>query len=139
MKICSTCNIGKPLDEFYVRKTGKPLASCKVCVREKFRKTYEANREKYAEKNKRSWPKYRERNFAYMLDHLKNNPCVDCGETDVEVLEFDHVVPLQGQRVTNMNTCSLRRLQEEIDKCEIRCANCHTRRTRKQMGWTGRQ
>ena len=136
MKECTTCGESKSLEEFSKRTTGKPVARCKACVNAKFRETYAANREKFAEKNKRDLPKYRERNLRYMIEYLKNNPCVDCGEDDIEVLEFDHIIPLQGQRVTNMNACSIERLQEEIDKCEVRCANCHTRRTRKQFGWS---
>ena len=63
--------------------------------------------------------------------------CVDCGERDIRVLEFDHV---RGKKVANISTLATtgscwRRIAEEIAKCEIRCANCHRRKTFEQFGW----
>ena len=76
----------------------------------------------------------RERNSKYIRSYLENNCCVDCGEKDPIVLEFDH----KGDKrynISDMTTFSIEILQEEIDKCEIRCANCHRRKTAKQLGW----
>jgi hypothetical protein len=65
----------------------------------------------------------RERIHQYLLSH----PCVDCGETDIVVLEFDHRDP--AERTCSVHKCaSLRTLEIEIDKCDVRCGNCHTRR-----------
>jgi hypothetical protein len=71
------------------------------------------------------------RNLRFLLDHLRQNPCVGCGETDVIVLEFDHVGPKRGKGVVSLAFYehSLTLLQEEIDHCEIRCINCHRRDT----------
>jgi hypothetical protein len=54
--------------------------------------------------------------------------CVECGETDPLVLQFDHVRGVKSRNVTP--TMSLDDLREEIEKCDVRCANCHTRRHR---------
>ena len=67
---------------------------------------------------------------VYVIDYLMMHPCVDCGETDLIVLEFDH----QRDKKYNIaklitNNCSLKRLVLEIDKCQVRCANCHRRKT----------
>jgi hypothetical protein len=72
-----------------------------------------------------------------MLDYLKTHPCVDCGESDIEVLEFDHR-ELIGNKASRVGSFlqSRKRLIEEIAKCDVRCSNCHTRRTRRQMGWS---
>lgn len=72
---------------------------------------------------------------AYVMDYLYTNPCVDCGEADPIVLEFDHQRDKQyniAKLITN--NCSLKTLVVEIDKCEVRCANCHRRKTADTYG-----
>jgi len=87
-----------------------------------------ANQEKHREENKRK---------AY--EYLSNNPCVDCGESDPIVLEFDHIDPstksFKISRRISGSTTSWKRIYEEILKCEIRCANCHRRRTAQQFNY----
>lgn len=68
---------------------------------------------------------------AVIADHLRIHPCVDCGEDDPVVLEFDHV---RGEKLFEIsradNNCvSIATLRREIVKCEVRCANCHRRKT----------
>lgn len=68
-----------------------------------------------------------ERNRKYVDDFLKDKSCVDCGNTDVRVLEFDHVRGIKLGHISHgiRNAWNLEKLKEEIDKCEIRCCNCH--------------
>jgi len=67
------------------------------------------------------------RNKLYVRDYLENKSCVDCGNSDVRVLEFDHVKGIKLYHVSYMITKAYRLelLKDEIDKCEIRCCNCH--------------
>jgi len=61
--------------------------------------------------------------------------CTDCGEKDPIVLEFDHKEPAHKELdVSRLIGKSIKRLQKEIDKCEVVCANCHKRRTAKMFG-----
>jgi hypothetical protein len=81
--------------------------------------------------------KYRIRNALVMREYLMSHSCVDCGESDVRVLESDHV---GDDKVENVGTlcaqgASLIRFKAEITKCQVRCANCHRRRTAAQFGW----
>jgi hypothetical protein len=75
--------------------------------------------------------RYRERNLAWVDAYLRTHPCVDCGEPDLLVLEFDHVrgQKIECVRVVASRPSSLAALQAEVAKCEVRCANCHTRVT----------
>lgn len=71
------------------------------------------------------------RNERYVSDYLFIHPCVDCGETDVVVLEFDHV--RGGKRkycVTALidTRATIAFISKEISKCDVRCCNCHRRR-----------
>lgn len=71
--------------------------------------------------------------FAYLSEH----PCVDCGESDPVVLEFDHLSP-EGKRgcvSTMARSCSAATLRSEVEKCVVRCANCHRRRTAREYGY----
>ena len=77
----------------------------------------------------RSWDKYQRRNLEYLVERLRRGGCVDCGERDPMVLDFDH----RGEKRMNVPRlalgCSLEALDAEIAVCEIRCANCHRLRT----------
>jgi hypothetical protein len=76
------------------------------------------------------------RNFAHLHAILARSACVDCGERDVVVLEFDHVRD-KREAVTRLawHGCSLATIDAEIRKCEIRCANCHRRVTASRAGY----
>lgn len=69
--------------------------------------------------------------YQYLLQH----PCVDCGEEDPVVLEFDHLHGKEINISSAINNWSIRRVQEEIDKCDVVCANCHRKRTAVDQDW----
>jgi hypothetical protein len=65
---------------------------------------------------------------------------VDCGLDDPLLLEYDHI----GQKRNGVmklawNEVSIRMLAEEIRNCEVRCCNCHRRRTAATRGWARAQ
>src|SRR5262249_43971664 len=111
---------------------------CRGCSRELIRDHYRRNVGYYIAKararNAITRQAFHERILAYLAEH----PCVDCGQTDPVVLDFDHV-----DRATKssdvgkmMKECwSWTAIEAEIEKCEVRCANCHRRRTAAQFGW----
>ena len=105
--------------------------------REASRRHYEKNRDRVIAKAKEYSIKTRVRIRAFITAHLKANPCVDCGETDAIVLEFDHV----RDKDFNLSDAarkgvSMKKLKDEIAKCEVRCSNCHRRKTYERSGLT---
>lgn len=65
--------------------------------------------------------------FRKVVDRLKRmRGCVDCGERDPIVLQFDHVTGAKKGSVSKFLS-SRTALVRELAKCQIRCANCHVR------------
>lgn len=136
MKKCCTCKEEKPLQEFTKNRSNSDGLSkyCRSCVKNRDKKHYQNDsRKKYL---KEAAMVSRDRNRQYLLEYLCDKCCVDCGESDPVVLEFDH----QGDKHNDIskmahNGTSLRTLKQELDKCEIRCANCHRRKTAKDFDW----
>ncbi len=134
MHTCGKCQEMKSLDAFTKGKKGKRQGWCRTCRSEYDRARYNSpdGREKarVAEKRDRDIARNRLYIFTYLLTH----PCVDCGATNPVTLQFDHQRD-KSIDVSNMRTHSIARIQREIDKCEVRCGNCHAKKTAKERGY----
>ena len=137
MKQCSKCSLKKSLEEFGNNKSKKDGKQpyCKVCGRETDRKHYKNNsdrRSKIRQSNKNAIS----RNRQFVLDYLSTHYCIDCGESDPIVLEFDHLKD-KRKEVSKMvyEAYSIIQIENEIAKCEVRCANCHRRKTFERFGF----
>lgn len=135
---CSDCRKDKDETEFSFKSkaTGERSSKCKKCQRKYAAQHYLDNKEKYNSSARLNMPKYRERNQRMIVEYLQEKKCVDCGENDIRVLDFDHVDPNNKRdsisRLTN--SCSWNTILDEINKCEVRCANCHRKKTADQFG-----
>lgn len=84
------------------------------------------------EAKRRSDRKRRNERREYVDKYLMAHPCVDCGENDPIVLDFDHRDPaLKFKKISDLvsEIRSWESLITEISKCDVRCANCHRRKT----------
>lgn len=73
----------------------------------------------------------------YIWNYKLGHPCATCGEADPIVLEFDHRDRKQKLfAISRMRFRTIEKLKAEIAKCDVRCANCHRRRTFIQRGYT---
>lgn len=81
-----------------------------------------------------------EQNIERIRDYLRSHPCADCGEGDPIVLEFDHLAD-KARDVTRMVNSGMiwPTIAREIAKCQVRCVNCHRRRTAEQQGYRDRK
>ena len=106
--------------------------------REASRRHYEKHRAKVIAKAKVYSKAARVRIRTYINDYLKTHPCVDCGETNPITLEFDHISDDKHFSISDAVRLgySIKKIEIEIAKCEVRCANCHRKKTYERGGWT---
>ena len=135
-KRCSTCHEVRPLDDFNVRRAAHDGRQdrCRDCARRWYLQNKNEHMRRVRDRNKR----VRAENQELLANYLLAHPCVDCGEADVRVLDFDHEDPAKKtQEVGRLSTFGLpwSRILTEIEKCSVRCANCHRRRTSAMSGW----
>ena len=67
--------------------------------------------------------------MGQIIEYFRANPCIDCGETDPLVLEFDHLRDKKFEVSQAFYGRSWQSILDEIAKCYVVCANCHRRRT----------
>lgn len=94
------------------------------------RKWYFKNKEKLTQANRKDRKKKQE-----YVNKIKSQPCVDCGLTyPYYVMDLDHV---DGDKINSISYLVRHggwdKLVKEVDKCQVRCANCHRIMTFKRL------
>jgi hypothetical protein len=136
---CWACKTTKPSEAFAFRdmKRGLLQGHCRVCHAALRRAHYLKNRSDYIRRAIAQVKRRRDENRKQLYRYLLSHACVDCGEVDVVVLEFDHRVP--AEKIRDIGGLAARRVWasvlKEIEKCDVRCVNCHRRRTARQFNW----
>lgn len=119
IKVCNKCDNLKELREFRSAKTKSGVVSyCRPCE----------------DAYKLEWHiKRRAEIKEWIYNYLLANPCVDCGEKNVLALDFDHI---RGARkryniahAFMLTGMTIKRLETEVAKCDVRCRKCHAIRT----------
>ena len=109
-KICPSCNIKKPREDFYTR-------------REENRITFSSHCKECSKNKAMDW----QRNTKKLAVDYMGGSCMCCGyDKYLGALEFHHKNPNEkdftiGQR----KNLSFGKLKPELDKCLLVCANCH--------------
>lgn len=127
MATCCKCGI------HYERNRDK-CGYCPPCKRAYDREHYYKNKAAYVARNSAAKIRIRFENTKRLNDFLREHPCVDCGESNPVVLEFDHM----GDKVNDVSSLLGRNwnlVLTEIKKCEVRCANCHRVITAQRANW----
>jgi hypothetical protein len=86
MKLCTKCKLPGEFNNNKDKADGLQNI-CKECSRKRSAKHYQNNKQTYLDNNADRKLEYSQ--FVY--NYLKTHPCVDCGEAEPIVLEFDHV------------------------------------------------
>jgi len=139
MKQCSGCRRVLPVTEFFFksREAGTRHTLCKECNNIYCREHYHKNPVQYRRYHYLNTARYRTRNRQRVYQYLAGRCCADCSEADPMVLEFDHINGTKSANISDMvsGAFSWQRILKEIEKCEIRCANCHRRKTARDFKW----
>ena len=133
---CYRCGEIKHADEFAWRRKarGQRDSFCRPCRSAYGKEHYLANRQRYIDQAAEAKRRLRLERTTFLLEYFATHPCIDCGEPDPVVLEFDHLRDKSfdiGQKLLHRNW---RAILDEIAKCEVVCANCHRRRTARRRG-----
>ena len=139
-KICTKCKNEKKLDSFNKNKTKKDgyCNVCRSCSNAVSKLYYETNIDKHKGSVKIRNRKVRLENRERYFKILSQSSCIDCGNDNPLVLEYDHkdgVIKNKGVGELVGNGTCWETIEKEIDKCDLRCANCHRIRTAKQQNW----
>ncbi len=130
-KVCGRCGKRKPVGKFAWKSQAKGVRSsnCKSCHASYSREHYKSHRQKYLDKASKRNSRIRSEVRDWIQRFLRSSHCIDCGETDPIVLDFDH----RGNKDFCIShharrNVSLDRVKKEASKCDVRCANCHRRK-----------
>lgn len=129
----------KVLNEFRKNATRRigVQSMCRPCEDSDKKKYYATNLQEYKARSTARRNRIKQENVEFLLEYFETHPCVDCGEADPVVLDFDHVRGKKSDHIGGLMAKNKRvaDLKAEIEKCDVRCANCHRRKTAKQFNW----
>jgi hypothetical protein len=137
-KLCPGCKYTHPITEFNWkdRERAKRQVRCRSCTRAQLQSHYRRHKRYYVQKALLRNAENKRVQQQLVIEYLASHPCVDCGEADVVCLEFDHVRGRKRGDVSRMmGSYTWPTIRAEIEKCDVRCANCHRRKTAKLNGW----
>lgn len=127
-KVCTRCpeRGPQPIDNFAIKSGSRRQSWCKECKRAYNNQDYASNNQYHRDRLKarrdsiRNW--YRELKASLQ--------CSRCPENHPACLQFHHRDPSEKDFTLSgafTRGWSIQKLQEEIAKCDVLCANCHAK------------
>lgn len=139
LKRCVACGEMREETEFpwWDEAANFRRGTCRVCKSAQQKKWYAKKRETHIANVTANIARARGTGHRFIQEYLSTHPCVDCGESNPIVLEFDHVRGRKRMAVSELVTrgYKVEDIMAEIAKCEVRCGNCHRRKTVTERGW----
>ena len=129
---CCRCREEKLLSGFNKKGTTTYQSYCKPCQSEHYKEYYRKNIDSEKARIIKGKVHRRRASKKYVI-HLKDKGvCTACGRRfHHAAMDFDHVEDNKKMSVSHMvnSGYTIKKVQLEIDKCELVCANCHRVRT----------
>jgi hypothetical protein len=136
---CCACGENKLAAEFSFsdQALGVLNAYCRSCHAAYRHAHYLANKADYIRQAVAQRKAHREENRRRVMVYLSTHPCVGCGIDNPVVLEFDHrdrrtKITEVSRMIANKRWV---RVLAEMEQCDVRCINCHRRKTARDFGW----
>jgi len=142
LKVCGKCKAAKMEEEFSFRNKSKGLRAntCKLCHSFYSKQWFHKNKKRHQESSAKSGKKWRlkkKMEAQVIVNTIKSGPCIDCkGQFKTWQMQFDHRVGTtkrfnvaHGVHWAYNRKFSIEVILEEIEKCDLVCANCHANRT----------
>ena len=127
IKKCSVCGLELSIENFSSKLKSKDglQGFCKECHSKYRRKHYLENRQKYIDKAN----KQRAKKLEWFKNLKGTFKCNRCGENHPACLHFHHKdSSIKDGCISRFaDSASKKRLLVEIEKCEVLCANCHSK------------
>lgn len=119
------------------KRGGRLQPYCKPCNKIYQQEHYQKHKDRYKAEAEQRRILYSKQIHEFLMEHAVNG-CSECGERDYRCLEFDHI-----DRSTKFKPISYMiaqqypqyKIEQELKKCRILCANCHRKHTATQLGW----
>ena len=154
-KLCSRCRKTKPITSFNKKRASGVQPYCKPCQGEYQREHYKKRTRAQLQRMYRTRQKRKKEIYSFLTDYFQKNTCVDCAkkklkvkkllrgkvptstinqiiktmDSDIRTLTFDHL-HTRGEKehtIADMirDIQPLHKIKKEIQKCVVRCHNCH--------------
>ena len=108
---------------------------------EKRRQYKQEHHQRTKKKKRKQQNQLKDKRQHLVLEEMqrRGGKCAKCGFSDIRALDWHHLDPNDKvNSVSEMirNRVSMDKLQAELDKCELICANCHRIEEQRLGNWT---
>ena len=138
-KVCPSCSRELDVSNFGINNSRRDglQTQCRSCKKASQDKWYRNNRARHVANVARRRRKAETEIIKLILAYLQQHPCIDCGEDNPVILEFDHVRGDKRDSICDLirRGCGWATISAEVQKCEVRCCKCHRLKTAKQFGY----
>lgn len=129
LETCKRCNRTDYLKNFVANFWFRD--TCKLCHAGRMKRWRKANPDMAETLRVRSYVK----SADYIESHKIGSPCADCGLIYPPcAMDFNHLdMSKKSDTISGLYGKSKERIEKEINKCELICANCHREKTQQNM------
>lgn len=137
MKTCPVC-LETNLSLFGPNKAKRDglQTHCRKCKKISQDKWYAENKDKHIKNVSIRRKQIVLESYTQSYLYLKEHPCIECGETDLYLLQYDHNQGLKNQNISDLiaNGIKWETILKEIELCQVLCIRCHRKKTASDKG-----